>query len=294
MKKIFTLIAIAMMAVGAQAQEKLLLENEATYVDGQELTTENTKLVLGMDIKKATKWDNKASSHKAYLNDFSQILSIQNSETGEYEDKSRIVYIVGGNNPKDDKENKGGGFNGASETGKLPQSGTYFMITPAKDGLIKAGIILNADKEFFIVDATNKTVTEDGYLTVDNATANISHNNYTITVDGDEGEVLSYTDEAPTSGNGLYDGGKGGVKVVDKITGTVRFEVQANHTYYIFCTGSKLSFFGYVFMPDTETGINSINAETTTEAPAYNLAGQKVSKNFKGIMIQNGKKVVIK
>ena len=296
MKKIFTLITIAMMAVGAQAQEKLLFEYGATYTDLQELTTENTKLVLGKDISKATKWDNKAASHKAYLEDFSQIVPVKNADTGEDEDKPRIVYIVGGNNPKDDIENKGGGFNGSGETGRLPQSGTYFMITPSVDGTIKAGVILNSDKEFFIIDATNAVEAEvEGkkYLTVENATANITHDNYVITADGEEGQVLAYTDAAPTEGNGLYDGGKGGVKVAEKTQGTVQFNALANHTYYIFCTGSKLSFFGYIFTPAGSAGIQNVNASAQSNV-IYNLAGQKVDASFKGIAIKNGKKVVIK
>ena len=39
------------------------------------------------------------------------------------------------------------------------------------------------------------------------------------------------------------------------------------------------------------TGINSIEANTQ-DAPAYNLAGQKVNNGFKGLVIMNGKKVV--
>jgi len=45
------------------------------------------------------------------------------------------------------------------------------------------------------------------------------------------------------------------------------------------------------------TGISSIeNGEVSTDndAPAYNLAGQKVGKEYKGIVIKNGKKVVVK
>lgn len=42
-----------------------------------------------------------------------------------------------------------------------------------------------------------------------------------------------------------------------------------------------------------ETAIQGVkNVTVETDAPAYNLAGQKVGKNFKGIMIQNGKKVI--
>jgi len=41
------------------------------------------------------------------------------------------------------------------------------------------------------------------------------------------------------------------------------------------------------------TGINSINANDSN-APVYNLAGQRVSKAQKGVYIQNGKKVAVK
>jgi len=39
------------------------------------------------------------------------------------------------------------------------------------------------------------------------------------------------------------------------------------------------------------TGIDSLNA-ADDDAPAYNLAGQKVAKNYKGIIVKNGKKVL--
>ena len=39
------------------------------------------------------------------------------------------------------------------------------------------------------------------------------------------------------------------------------------------------------------TGINGINADENDGA-AYNLAGQKVGKNYKGIIVKNGKKVL--
>ena len=39
------------------------------------------------------------------------------------------------------------------------------------------------------------------------------------------------------------------------------------------------------------TGINGINADENDGA-AYNLAGQKVGKNYKGIIVKNGKKMM--
>jgi len=41
------------------------------------------------------------------------------------------------------------------------------------------------------------------------------------------------------------------------------------------------------------TGINSLNAEENGGA-AFNLAGQKVDKNYKGIVVKDGKKVIVK
>ena len=46
---------------------------------------------------------------------------------------------------------------------------------------------------------------------------------------------------------------------------------------------------------DTTTGIDNLNAESKTlndNAPVYNLAGQRVGKSYKGVVIQNGKKFI--
>lgn len=42
------------------------------------------------------------------------------------------------------------------------------------------------------------------------------------------------------------------------------------------------------------TGISTINAETATDAVIYNLSGQRVDESYRGVVIKNGKKVVIK
>ena len=43
---------------------------------------------------------------------------------------------------------------------------------------------------------------------------------------------------------------------------------------------------------DEATGIRQFDAETENSESIYNLSGQKVSKNYKGITIRNGKKVI--
>lgn len=43
-------------------------------------------------------------------------------------------------------------------------------------------------------------------------------------------------------------------------------------------------------------GIQSVGAESSAkfQNAIYNMAGQRVGKNFKGLVIKNGKKVVVK
>ena len=50
---------------------------------------------------------------------------------------------------------------------------------------------------------------------------------------------------------------------------------------------------GYIYSLNGTTGINDVTAEKfNADAPVYNLAGQRVGKDAKGILIQNGKKFV--
>lgn len=42
------------------------------------------------------------------------------------------------------------------------------------------------------------------------------------------------------------------------------------------------------------TAINGVNAATNAAAPAFNLAGQRVSNGYKGVVVKNGKKYIVK
>lgn len=262
MKKLFTLIAMACMALGANAQDVIVFDNTKTYVDEQSIKEGDVTLVLGKDIKKATAWDNKASSHGTGVNilPFSQKLMVENSDTKELEEKDRIVYISGGNNPKDDDSNTGNGYN--PDTKNLPKSGTYYKVTTTKNGTILAGIILNKDKSFYICKES------------DGSAFDVSSYNMK---DGDGADVT-------VSAEG---------KIDTKITGTVEFDVEANETYYFFCTGSKLGCFGVQFTPaaapSDPTAIQNVNAAVEGNGKAYNLGGRVATK---GLLIQNGKKVI--
>ena len=72
------------------------------------------------------------------------------------------------------------------------------------------------------------------------------------------------------------------------------YDVEPGNTYFFWVSGSKIMLCGLAF--DTNGDVNGISnvvaPEADANAPIYNLAGQRVSSDFKGIAIQNGKKFV--
>ena len=168
-----------------------------------------------------------------------------------------VAYIQGKNNAKDAE---GKGYN--PNKGNLPTTGCYYLFTAAKSGKVEIGIQLGATKPFFVCDA------ETGL------------NSVVKTLVNKDGSTVSLGDDQT---------------VAEKFYGTVNFNVEANKTYYVFCTGSKLAFYGYQFTPGTDTGISNINAsEAANEGATFNLLGQKVASNAKGLVIKNGKKFINK
>ena len=223
MKKIFTLIASVFLAMSANAQETALFSNSGTYGNGARLETENAYVELGND-RTTKNYDIKLSTHKAYCADFAQTVPVKNEDTGEMEDKSRVVYVVGNQNPKDGELNgdasSGSGYK--VESANLPQSGTYYMLTTKKAGSVKAFIVLNSGKNFYVAKKSTG--------------ACLPINELMLKADGDEPTVVELAED---------------FTVAEKLTGTVEFNADADETYYIFCTGSKLSFGGYIFTPSS-------------------------------------------
>ena len=46
--------------------------------------------------------------------------------------------------------------------------------------------------------------------------------------------------------------------------------------------------------PTGETGINNITVDNAKKGVRYNLAGQRVNESYKGVVIENGKKMIVK
>lgn len=75
---------------------------------------------------------------------------------------------------------------------------------------------------------------------------------------------------------------------------TYKYEGNEPTTVYLYSPSSGVNIY-YIEVNYTATNINNAIVEQPNEnAPIYNLAGQRVNKSTKGILIQNGKKFINK
>ena len=258
MKKLFSFLAMMLIAICAQAQATQvgLFDFSKAYADGDAISSSSAKLTLGNDMKR---WKTSATkiSETGALYAFGQNVTVKNDD-GEDVEQFSAITLTGSNNPKDLAESgKGAGINCAEgmNTANLPQNGCYYIFEPQADGKVQLGIILNLDKAFYLIDATNAT--SDGtHLSVALPEANL--HNYVIK-DKDGNEVALADDKD----------GKGGKITAEKITGTLEFDAVAGKKYYFFCAGSKLGCFGYLFTPNA--------VEPSVVAPTFApLSGETV------------------
>lgn len=226
MKKFFTLIAVAMMAVCANAQGTYGLQNgDAGVASGtQEKSVANITMTWGVAGGENFKGGNKKS----------EVLNEQLGAT---------AYCEG---------------NGAN--GKLTE-GTVYFFEPALDGKLTVGWVLNANKKFYIQECSGSEPQDVTFTTVD--------------AEGSAVELVC------------------GGTLESKLTGGLStFAVAKGKKYAVYCAGSKLGFYGFKF--EITSGISNLEVENAADNTTYNVAGQKVSENTKGLVIKSGKKFINK
>lgn len=226
MKKFFTLIAVAMMAVCANAQGTYGVQNGDPGVTSgtQEKSVPNITMTWG---------------------------------------------VAGGENFKDAKKNANlkeqlgatGYCEGNGQGGKLTE-GTVYFFEPALDGTLTVGWVLNANKKFYIQECSGSEPQDVTFTTVD--------------AEGSAVELVC------------------GGTLESKLTGGLStFAVAKGKKYAVYCTGSKLGFYGFKY-ETTTSGISNLDVENAADNATYNVAGQKVSENTKGLVIKSGKKFINK
>jgi hypothetical protein len=121
-------------------------------------------------------------------------------------------------------------------------------------------------------EATKKSATENYFRAGDGTTAYEWADE-----DGKRIYVLNTTTKSP----GFYKANKN--------------KVATTKAYLSMPAGASARFSGLVFDGET-TGISNLNVDDNldADAPMYNLAGQRVTKSYKGVVIVNGKKMLNK
>src|SRR5574344_2229145 len=238
MKKIFTLIAVALCAMSASAQGTYVANNAAAITGGAtETSVTGITLTYGSDDTYAAA---KAATNNA--------------------DADFTAYTVGT-------------ANGKFTSGSAP-TGCRYIFAPTIDGTLTVGVSLNAAKAFYVVKGSDFTA-----LPIADITPNLpseaggASQTFGTNVDSKDKSIDN--------------------SIAAKSDGTISFAAKSGETYYVFCTGSKLGFYGCKFTTGT-AGINQTVTIPENETPLFNAAGQQVSGSYKGLIIQKGKKFVNK
>ena len=170
--------------------------------------------------------------------------------TGNWADADFTAYVCGKNNGK--------------QVSEAEPTGCVYKFETAKAGSLTVAIQLNATKGLHVLGSDFTEVSLASYNlpgAKDAASQELTKN------EKDENIVAA------------------------KSNGTVTIDVAAGGTYYVLAAGTKLGFYGFKFKEGVTNGITSVNANAASKSSdIYNLAGQKVSGSYKGIVIKNGKK----
>ena len=86
----------------------------------------------------------------------------------------------------------------------------------------------------------------------------------------------------------------GVLAIANAETGIVEANVTAGTTYYIWFAVGGQAITKVEYTPGGTSGVQTVKASAVQDGAIYNLAGQKVSESYKGVVIKNGKKMVTK
>jgi hypothetical protein len=330
MKKIFTLISIALCAMSVNAQtwkaaeydlskaatetltEGIYKGNADGYdvnqpstlesssivvedVEGIKMTAVSTPNNLGTkDIeegKKKTFWELKGSTEGAdalitsdCTPQFAQYLMPQGNPTFIYWD-----YEVEGQNGLSFKV---GDIPEIYWTpgANMPAKGAFYKFAATKSGDLRVAIYGNKNANpTYIVDESTKQPLAPASVTV-----SIYYQNTGFAYEGNAEEgTAKYFNVGPQAEDYVLQH-TNGITQNRPVLGYIDFSVEAGKTYWLFNPKSQIGIYGFFFQAGGTDGIASVKAELESDAPIYNLAGQKVDKGFKGVVIQNGKKMIQK
>ena len=228
MKKFFTLIAVAAMALSANAQQIAFTEADVAAkgeLNGKVFEAGNFKLTV-------TDTDSKIAIDK---------------NAQYFGDATTQVKSAGG-------RLKSGGKSSSKNllTASIPAAGTLkvWARTGSNDATDRTLVITQGETELY-----NQVVKE-----------------------ADAVKVAGLDETDPTKETNVYP--------------VIAVEVAAGDVVITYPVGS-MNFYGFEFVEGGATAIENVKVQTA-DGVMYNLAGQKVGSDFKGIVIKDGKKMLQK
>ena len=233
---------------------------------------ENTSAATAFSINDKT-GENNALSTDDCQPPFNVYISPKGNPTLTY-----FGYWVIGSNGASFKCNPGEPYNTpyTAESTTAPSKGAYTEITVKTAGDLRIGVRIpkaGKNRKVFFVKKSDGTK-----LAIDKYSASGFDNNNTL-------EFKTYT----TTADYIV-----APEVNNQFLGYIDVTLPANETYIMFSPDTQIGIYGFYFAPSGGSGISNVKASENVEAPVFNLAGQKVSKDAKGVLIQNGKKFVNK
>lgn len=299
MKKQILLLAAAFFAATTNAQVLQINAEELGYTGDTQDVAANTALRSNDAIDLSIAFGDQVKATDCKGNTYNEII---------FDDANSLLTsggITGSNNPKD----ADGGNPGTTLV--KPASGFVMQIVAKSNGYAYVVGKLSSNKNYYVFEEGSAIGFKFCMEVIDDRVPNkvISYEalgegeyNYITDANWCNWPIRVYLNdtEAATAGNGV---------------GVIGFPIFEGCTYLVGAGGSKISCAG-VYTSATEvssivarnadgetltlwgensTGINDITTNVeNTNAPLFNLAGQRVSKNTKGLLIQNGKKFINK
>ena len=170
----------------------------------------------------------------------------------------------------------------------MPAKGAYHKFAATKSGTLRVGIYgnKNANPTYIVDESTRQPLAPS---TID---VSIYYQNTGFAYEGSAEEGTAKYFNVGKMADDYVLQHTNGVTQNRPVLGFIDFSVEAGKTYWLFNPKSQIGIYGFYFQAGGESGISNVKAELDADAPVYNLAGQKVSNDFKGVVIQNGKKFV--
>lgn len=324
MKKIFTLAAVACVALAANAQTESWSVQEdgvlkAVYVANEDksqpsVVNFSTTNVTGTHVSgpvagykdAETLTDGKLEAN--YDNGWSNLTPKALSADGSV---APFYYVQGKGNPvnldkikfeeKESNSTPSGNIYVADwndayylpdGTAGLPGNGTYVTVKANVNGSMKVSVWINkGNRDMYVVKASDAKALALGTDVI--VSGYVNGANWTDVADDSPLKGYPAFQEniatKGTEGNDAYIVAGGNQAAWVYLT----FNAVADETYYIFNKSSQIGFGGFEFTPAGQSAIaNIISDEANEDAPIYNVYGQRVTKEYKGILIQNGKKFI--